>query len=556
MVIWFQVMAFLFLVSISVVNSQSDSVLLADEHGCKAIELQGKVLEMKGDGVLYLHLGVNSILPQMIKNGYDDKEDENGQKCLSKIESRWGQSVDFLIKRVRDIKDHQEFLNFYLKNPSRYNRHTRSNNGFAVALGLLDLVVTGASYFYTDYRLRQLKQKLSDMEGKLDQIMMDERSFTQNQQYLFKEDEILGIHRNLIVEQVNKLEETHSCDVLTMKLDEQITKMEIYFDRLVEAAMMNSLTHYVLDIVTLEHMTRAKNFDYTLYRVAPIYLYSLSKLSIHSVTDKSITFVVTYPIISQDPVFQEVALIETSDNMLVSRNDLSKNFRFLIPTDVPLANAKNAIDDIRSSDACIRKHDLVACFKNVIPPTNTLKCLDSVLNGRKTGSCFDKGDPSKFSVSYGKVGALIQSRETGQIVNLDNGKVLLNLNGNKCTYIEKRQNLGIKMGSETLNLYPKSPVIDIKTARARPLKFSSRTPKNFTLPFIPNPKVFKNVTTFRSGVSPLSYLKNPFVATCVIVSFIGITVMCVICYLCVSKCCNRNGGVNVYNGVDGGMLNR
>ena len=45
-----------------------------------------------------------------------------------------------------------------------------------------------------------------------------------NQQYLFKEDEILGIHRNLIVEQVNKLEETHSCDVLTMKLDEQITK--------------------------------------------------------------------------------------------------------------------------------------------------------------------------------------------------------------------------------------------------------------------------------------------------------------------------------------------
>ena len=46
------------------------------------------------------------------------------------------------------------------------------------------------------------------------------------------------------------------------------------------------------------------------------------------------------PIISHDPVFQEVALIETSDNMLVSRNDLSKNFRVLIPTDVPLANAK------------------------------------------------------------------------------------------------------------------------------------------------------------------------------------------------------------------------
>ena len=147
MVIWFQVMAFLFLVSISVVNSQSDSVLLADEHGCKALELQGKVLEMKGDGVLYLHLGVDSILPQMIKSGYEDKEDENGQKCLSKIESRWGQSVDFLIKRIQDIKDHQEFLNFYLKNPSRYNRRARSNNGFAVALGLLDLVVTGASNF-------------------------------------------------------------------------------------------------------------------------------------------------------------------------------------------------------------------------------------------------------------------------------------------------------------------------------------------------------------------------------------------------------------------------
>ena len=113
------------------------------------------------------------------------------------------------------------------------------------------------------------------------------------------------------------------------------------------------------------------------------------------------------------------------------------------------------------------------------------------------------------------------------------------------------------MGSETLNLYPKSPVIDIKTARARPIKFESMTPKNFSLPFIPNLQVFKNVTNFQNGVSPLSYLKNPFVATCVIVSFIGITVKCVICYLCLSKCCNRNGSsVNVFNGVDGGMLNR
>ena len=51
------------------------------------------------------------------------------------------------------------------------------------------------------------------MEEKMEQIMMDECSFTQNQQYLFKEDKILGIHHNLIVEQVNKLEETYSCDV-------------------------------------------------------------------------------------------------------------------------------------------------------------------------------------------------------------------------------------------------------------------------------------------------------------------------------------------------------
>ena len=175
----------------------------------------------------------------------------------------------------------------------------------------------------------------------------------------------------------------------------------------------------------------------------------------------------------------------------------------------------------------------------------------------KTGTCFAKSDPSKFFVSYGKAGALIQSQEDGQIVNLDNGKVLLSLHGNKCSYIQKRQNLGFKMGSETLNLYPKSPVIDNKTARARPIKFESMTPKNFSLPFIPNPKVFKNVTNFQNGVSPLSYLKNPFVATCVIVSFIGITVMCVICYLRLSKCCDRDGSsVNVFNGVDGGMLDR
>ena len=304
-------------------------------------------------------------------------------------------------------------------------------------------------------------------------------------------------------------------------------------------------------------MTRATTFDHTLYRVAPIHFYSLSKMSIQSVTDKSITFVIMYPIISHDPIFQEVALIETSENMLVSRNDLSKNFRFLIPTDVKLADAKDAINEIRSSDTCIRKHNLVACHRNVIPPTNTLNCLDSVLNERKTGSCFAKSDPSRFFVSYGKAGALVQSRETGQIINLDNGRVLHTLHGNKCTYVPKKQNLGIKMGSETLNLYPKSQVVDIKTARSRPIRISSKTPRNFSLPNIPNPKSFHNVTSFRNDLSALRYLKNPFVATCVIVSFIGITVMCVICYLCLSKCCNRNGSsVNVFNGVDGGMLNR
>ena len=150
-----------------------------------------------------------------------------------------------------------------------------------------------------------------------------------------------------------------------------------------------------------------------------------------------------------------------------------------------------------------------------------------------------------------------KSNITGQIINLDNGRVLHTFHGNKCTYIPRGRNIGIKMGSETLNLYPKSQVVDIKTARSRPIRISSKTPRNFSLPNIPNPKSFHNVTSFRNDLSALRYLKNPFVATCVIVSFIGITVMCVICYLCLSKCCNRNGSsVNVFNGVDGGMLNR
>ena len=69
--------------------------------------------------------------------------------------------------------------------------------------------------------------------------------------------------------------------------------------------------------------------------------------------------------------------------------------------------------------------------------------------------------------------------------------------------------------------------------------------------------MFMNVTTFRKDVSPINFLENPLVATCVIVSFIGVTVMCVIFYLYISKWCYRNGfNVNGFGGVNGGMLNR
>ena len=152
---------------------------------------------------------------------------------------------------------------------------------------------------------------------------------------------------------------------------------------------------------------------------------------------------------------------------------------------------------------------------------------------------------------------MVQSTETGQIMNLKNGKVLLKLHGNKCTYVPKKQNLGIKIGSETLNLYPESQVVEIKTGRSKPISITSKTPKNFTLPDIPNPKNFQNVSSFHNEFSTLNYLKDPFVATCLIVSFIASTVMCIFCYLCISKCCNRNGShVSVFNGIDGRMLNR
>ena len=339
---------------------------------CKALEDNGVAFELRGDDIFYLTVSYGSIISSFMKKKYA-VEDEKGSKCLARIERQMNATVSRFQKKLINIHQHQDFLKTFLKYKGFNKRASAAS--IAIAISLLDLTVTTGSFFYNEYRLHVLREKIE----KIDAMVLDNRNaletMVSNQEYFLHEGEIIGLQRNLLLQHFNSLINMHSCDVLSIGIRSEILQMESLFQALCRALLENKLTEDVISLNALEHMTMSRNFDNTLYRVSPIHLYSLSKLSLHSYSPNDITFVVSFPVISQTPIFRQVALLEASGQMLVPRGSMYDNFRFLMPLNVTFDNLTKHMDSFRSMDTCIKSSYMVACHVNSDLHQETKACL-------------------------------------------------------------------------------------------------------------------------------------------------------------------------------------
>ena len=523
--------------------------------GCKSLETETMAYEFVRDDLIFVQMDLNSVIPAALKKSYEGKKDLEGKKCLDLIGKKLNDTVESFRSNVLDIQYQKEMLNEYLFDSKTASR--RNAGGIAVAIGLLDMVATGATFFYNDYRIKALQTKLADMNEYLSKINDERTHFVNNQEYLFKEGEIMGLHRDLITNQLNKLSFVHSCDVLYLNFDLEMIKLESTLNRIVQALLSGRLTTDIIDLDTVSKLTFRPYFYDSIYNISPNHLYSLSKLSLHSHEGNKLTFMVAYPYISRNQEWKRVNVLETSHKLLINRNDISRHVHFLLPSNVSIDNF--TMSQVRNGENCFKNSNLLVCEPNSVLTAHSMSCLKSIILNESSKNCFTESTKSDFSFDYGSNGILIETKKGGKLLNLTTGRTIKDFFGHGCIYVEKKRDLGFSSNGFKMELFPESMLLKSKLFfRKNILKFHSKVVKNFTLPTVNNPISFRNIS-FMEPESFLNVLSQPLIATCLIVITIGCMTFCIIGYLCISKCCKQtqsNVNLNFRHGIDGSSLNR
>ena len=98
----------------------------------------------------------------------------------------------------------------------------RSVGGVALALSIFNLIVHGASYAYTDYRLGELRRRLDELDEAINGILTEQRFFQNNQDFLYNEGKVMAVQRKIVVDYINGLEVVHSCELENLNFDRRI----------------------------------------------------------------------------------------------------------------------------------------------------------------------------------------------------------------------------------------------------------------------------------------------------------------------------------------------
>ena len=527
--------------------------VLPDET-CKALETSEKAVELRGGDIFFYHLSFASVIPQKVRNGYLESIDEKGKTCFGKIDMVVNKTIDGFRKEIISIAKDEIMMKVYFRKTGILVKRA-AVSAVALAISVVDLIATGASYFYQDWQLRVLREKLMSIDEMVQDMVSDRDILKGNQDYLFKEGKILGVNENLLVGHFNQLQRLHSCDVVRLKLEAEISKVNDKLYRLKSAILRREFNHNVLGLEALRKLTLMDSFRDTIYIMAPLELYRRAKLTIYNATEEGVTFIVSYPDIGRTPVHKIVSLLETSPSHLFPR-DSNLHFQFLLPIDTSLStlNLTNTVP--HSTDSCIRLNGIMACHALSVLPSKTLECLDSLFSQKGDKSCFGGIVTKTLALAYGEKGVLVETRGESDILDAKTGQIKRRLKGHVCTYAENHQDLAIRFGTVVTPIFKDHLVVNADNFfSTKTLNFQSKTVENVSLPEVENPFSYRNLTYSRSK-SLLHYLENPYVSGAIVTVFICLAIVFSLVTYCVSRCCTSGGttvGVHV-GALDGGRI--
>ena len=551
----------------SVVSSRGAEVdILTTAGRCTAFETEEKVFELEGQEAFILNLNLSSLFREKYSKGYNTF-DKGGQKCLKRMEKRINATVSSFRNRVVYIAREKAMLSAYLNESHMMKKDVgrkRSVGGVALALSIFNLIVHGASYAYTDYRLGELRRRLDELDEAINGILTEQRFFQNNQDFLYNEGKVMAVQRKIVVDYINGLEVIHSCELENLNFEDKILRLEIFLDRLIDAILGTKLTRDLIDVVTLSKLTMDYRFHNTLYRVSPLDLYSLSNVYMHSYSETQLTFVVTYPVIGRYHTQKLINLLETSGNMIFYKVKPDLHFQFLMPHDVPIE--KMNLSEIGDPNACLKTERFTACQSDAILPRQSLGCLKLLAFGIKSSSCsHGTRETGDLVLSYGQHGVLAQTDGEGKIYEANSDEVLRVFDGRSCIYLPRSQNLVIEINKVKTNLFPEPLVWNGEAALDMiDAGVHIRSMPNLSVPEYKNPVTYKNDTIRQSERSwnyVLFHLTKPWTLVMIIVVFLSLTAMCVIALCCFMKFCKgsdvnvkMNGNSFAQGGIDGGSF--
>ena len=536
--------------SFSAVISLNSEVEVIRTSGCRALEVGENTFDLDGHDGLVLMLDLNSIFAKKFKKGYEN--DEEGGKCLSRMEKRLNLTMAAFREKVMLYQGSSDMLEVYIKHPNLHEK--RSAAGVAIALSIFDLVLTGVNYVYTDYRIGQLKEKIMELDEAVNGLMSEQGVLSNNQDFLYEEGKLFGLKNNLLVDHVNSIEKIHSCDLLFLNFENRVLKLEMYLERVLDAIVNNKLTREVINFETLERLTLHDRFYDSLYRVSPMHLYKLAKIHLHSFSADKVTFILSYPVINRKFLSKTVNVLGTAESFLVNPGTEKKNFRFLVPKEMNI----DAIDlsAIKSADGCLDTEGILACQNDALLSKYSLNCIELLIHGNTSKYCF-RPEGEELSLSYGQHGVLISSSSLGVVYDFKTNEILEDLEGNSCTYLRKNQDLMLKTEGVEFELFQPPLVWGSKfVMQSNDNEAAFKKHENLSLPEDKNPVTYNDRTGVASQkfmLFALTRLSDPWTAASVIMICVSIPVTCIAFFCCISKFC-RSGNVNVNVGVDGGML--
>ena len=216
----FQIWIWMFLAAWTA-SSLGEETLMIDGLPCRMLLAKDKVLGMDGVGQILILFDLGSKLPNRLLKVYQRGNDVKGEHCLSNMTTSLNLTIGNFGRKVNQLMNEGRMTSLYLSDKKFIgDRQKRLDFGtlallfsaFSFFISTTGLVVNGLRLNSVESRLQLMSQHIHDLKSK-------QQGIVNNLEYLYENDEFLGIERDLMIDYVNGIKEVHSCDYLRLFFD-------------------------------------------------------------------------------------------------------------------------------------------------------------------------------------------------------------------------------------------------------------------------------------------------------------------------------------------------